>query len=178
VPGMAAQRRGWPHRVEVTENTRPAGLTSRDRPARARGRHPYLFRRFPPSYLLGCDVGIVREWAAQCHGFDTGLAAQLPHGASRWNSAGIRFPCGVRAPAWWGFASEPGARVVSGHLMLWLREWARKPRALDGLERGGVSPEGASSPRARRSFGGTAPGPSSEAEICPRRAGADHLMGH
>jgi hypothetical protein len=33
VLGMAAQRRGWPHRAEVTEETCPAGLTSRHRPA-------------------------------------------------------------------------------------------------------------------------------------------------
>jgi hypothetical protein len=32
-------------------------------------------------------------------------------------------------------------------------------RAWDGLERGGVSPEGASGPRARRSLRGVAPGP-------------------
>jgi hypothetical protein len=51
------------------------------------------------------------------------------------------------------------------------------PRALDGFERGGVSPEGVSSPRAMRSFGGTTPGPSSEAEFRPRGAGADRLMG-
>jgi hypothetical protein len=38
------------------------------------------------------------------------------------------------------------------------------------LERGGVSPEGASSHRARRSFGSTARGPSSEAEFFPRGA--------
>jgi hypothetical protein len=52
------------------------------------------------------------------------------------------------------------------------------PQALDGLERGRVSPEGASSPRVRRGFGSTAPGPSSEAEFRPRGAGTDCLMGH
>jgi hypothetical protein len=64
------------------------------------------------------------------------------------------------------------------------------PRVRTALERGGVSPEGASSrrarqsfaegassPRARRSFGVTAPGPSSEAEFCPRGAGAGCLLG-
>jgi hypothetical protein len=51
VPGMVAHRRGWPHSAEVTEKTCPAGLTSRHRLARARGRHLYLFRGFrrPPS---------------------------------------------------------------------------------------------------------------------------------
>jgi hypothetical protein len=57
--------------------------------------------------------------------------------------------------------------------MPWLREWARKPRALDGLERGGVSPEGASSPRARRCFARGGVQPSSEAEF--RRYGAGPL---
>jgi hypothetical protein len=52
-----------------------------------------------------------------------------------------------------------------------------RPRGRPSLEGGGVSPEGASSPRARRSFGGTASGPSSKVKICPRGAVADHLMG-
>jgi hypothetical protein len=87
VPGMALQCLGWRHSggdghigAEVTEEIRPAGLTSRHRPARAQGRHSYLFRGFrrPPS--RGARGG-VREWEAQCHGVDTGLAAQLPHSA-------------------------------------------------------------------------------------------------
>jgi hypothetical protein len=36
--------------------------------------------------------------------------------------------------------------------MLRSGEWVRERRARESLERGGVSPEGASSPRARRSF--------------------------
>jgi hypothetical protein len=65
-----------------------------------------------------------------------------------------------------------------------------RPRVRIALERGGVSPEGASdprarrsfargdsSPRARRSFGVTASGPSSEAEFRPRGAGASRLLG-
>jgi hypothetical protein len=73
VPGMAAQRRGWPHRAEVMEKTRPAGLTSRHRPARARNRHPYLFRGFrrPPS--RGATWGrtrvggtVSRSWHRPC----------------------------------------------------------------------------------------------------------------
>jgi hypothetical protein len=35
--------------------------------------------RVPPSSFEGCDVEVVREWAAQCRGVDTGPAAQLPH---------------------------------------------------------------------------------------------------
>jgi hypothetical protein len=106
--------------------------------------------------------------------------------------------------AWRGFAFDPGARVVSEHLMLRSGEWVRERRTRESLERGGDPPEGAhspqarrglarggvqpsseekfrprgvSSPRARWSFGGTALGPSSEAEFRPRGAGADRLMG-
>jgi hypothetical protein len=48
-------------------------------------------------------------------------------------------------------------------------------RARESLERGGTSPEGASGPRARRSPGGTAVYPSSEAGFRPRGARADRL---
>jgi hypothetical protein len=74
--------------------------------------------------------------------------------------------------------------------MLRLGEWVRVRRTHESLERGGVSPEGASIPRARRSLarGGVQPsseaefrrydaGPSSKAEFRPRGAGADRLMG-
>jgi hypothetical protein len=30
---------------------------------------------------MGCGVQAVREWAAQCHGIDTGLPAQFPYSA-------------------------------------------------------------------------------------------------
>jgi hypothetical protein len=49
--------------------------------------------------------------------------------------------------------------------------WER--RARESLERGGASPEGASSPRARRSFVSAVLWSSSEAEFRPRVAGAD-----
>jgi hypothetical protein len=37
--------------------------------------------RVPPSSFEGCDVESVQEWAAQCHGVDTSLPAQLPYSA-------------------------------------------------------------------------------------------------
>jgi hypothetical protein len=52
-----------------------------------------------------------------------------------------------------------------------------RPRVRIALERNGVSPEGASSPQARRSFSVTAPSPSSEAEFHPRGTGAGCLLG-
>jgi hypothetical protein len=91
---------------------------------------------------------------------------------------------------WRGFSFDLCTRVVSEHLMLWFGEWARgrkhgtasseaeiRSRGRPTLERGGDSLERASVPRARRRFGGTASGPSREAEICPRGARADRLMG-
>jgi hypothetical protein len=52
--------------------------------------------------------------------------------------------------------------------MLRSGEWVRERRACESLERGRVSPEGASSPRARRSFARGGIQPSSEAEFFPR----------
>jgi hypothetical protein len=71
---------------------------------------------------------------------------------------------GLSQSAWRGFAFDPGARGVPEHLMLWSGEWARGPRARGGIERCEESPEGASTPRARRKItrGGTRP--SSEAD--------------
>jgi hypothetical protein len=78
---------------------------------------------------------------------------------------------------WWGFALDPDARGVSEHLMLRSGEWARGRRTHESLKRGGVPPEGAYNPRAGRSFGVTAPGPSSEKEFRPRGAEAGRLLG-
>jgi hypothetical protein len=47
-------------------------------------------------------------------------------------------------------------------------ETGSRSRGRPAPERGGTSPEGATSPRARRSFTNAAPYPSSEAEFCPR----------
>jgi hypothetical protein len=151
VPGMALQCPGWWHSggdgrtgAEVTEKTCPAGLMSQHRPARARGRHPYLFQGFrrPPS-----RGATWRSYESRRHSV-TELTPALPHSSrtvSGWphkagwrNNTGIQFPGGVRAQAWRGFAFDPCARVVSQHLMLWLGEW-----------RGGAS---SGRPRARRRF--------------------------
>jgi hypothetical protein len=52
--------------------------------------------------------------------------------------------------------------------MLRLGDWLREQRARESLERGGVSPEGVSSPRVRRSLARWGVQPSSEAEFRPR----------
>jgi hypothetical protein len=58
------QWRGW----------RPAGLVSRPGPARSRESGS---RVWPPP-LRGRGALAVREWAARCHGADTGHVAQSP----------------------------------------------------------------------------------------------------
>jgi hypothetical protein len=85
VLGMTLQCMGWRYSgrngrtgPEVTGEARPAGLTSRLRPQRARSRWPYPFRG--AAVLLrggGGDVEEVREWAAQCHG----MTPAFPHSA-------------------------------------------------------------------------------------------------
>jgi hypothetical protein len=52
--------------------------------------------------------------------------------------------------------------------MLWSGEWAKGWQTHGSLERGGVPPEGASSPRAKRSPAQGGIQPSSEAEFRPR----------
>jgi hypothetical protein len=129
-------------------------------------------------------VQAVWEWAAQCHGVDTGLPAQFSYSArdGRTGRVGGTAPgCDSQAVSE-GRCDEdspfdPSARVVSEHLMLWSGEWARGPRARVGLERDGDSLEGASSPRARRRFARGGVQPPSEAEIRSRGMGADRLMG-
>jgi hypothetical protein len=74
VRGMAQQVRGWPHRIDSDGDGAPAGLTSRFDPAESREKGS---RVWPPP-LRGRDALVVQEWAAQCHGADTGLVAQFP----------------------------------------------------------------------------------------------------
>jgi hypothetical protein len=132
VAGMALQcpRRwhsGGDGRIgpEVTKETRSAGLMSRRRPGRARGRWPYPFRGFPRPLSRGATWGAVQEWVVQCLGVDTGLSAQLPHSAGDGRTTRV----GGTAPgydsqavsegrSWRGFAFDPSARGAPEHLML------------------------------------------------------------
>jgi hypothetical protein len=74
VHGVALQGRGWPHRTDNDGDGAPAGLTSRFDPAESREEGS----RVRPAPLRGCGALAVQEWAAQCHGADTGLVAQSP----------------------------------------------------------------------------------------------------
>jgi hypothetical protein len=74
VRGVAQQGRGWPHRIDSDGNGAPAGLTSRFDPVESREEGS----RVRPPPLRGRGALAVQEWAAQCHGADTGLVAQFP----------------------------------------------------------------------------------------------------
>jgi hypothetical protein len=82
VPGVALQGRGRPHRTNSGGDGTPAGLTSWFDPADSQGKGS----RVQPAPLRGRSALAVREWAAQCHGADTGHTAQLPA------VAGMGFP--------------------------------------------------------------------------------------
>jgi hypothetical protein len=82
VPGVALQGRGRLHRTNSGGDGAPAGLTSWFDPANSQGKDS----RVQPAPLRGCGTLAVREWAAQCHGADTGHTAQLP------TVAGMGFP--------------------------------------------------------------------------------------
>jgi hypothetical protein len=82
VPGLVLQGRGWPHRTDSDGDGALAGLTSRPNPAESREKGSTLL----PAPVRGCCVLAVREWAAQCHGADTGLVAQFS------TVAGMGFP--------------------------------------------------------------------------------------
>jgi hypothetical protein len=74
VPDVVLQGRGRPHRTNSGGDGAPAGLMSWFDPADIRGKGS----RVQPPPLRGRGVLAVREWAAQCHGADTGRAAQFP----------------------------------------------------------------------------------------------------
>jgi hypothetical protein len=74
VHGVALQGRGWPHRTDSDGDGAPAGLMSRSDPAESREEGS----RVRPPPLRGRGALAVQEWAAQCHGADTGLVAQSP----------------------------------------------------------------------------------------------------
>jgi hypothetical protein len=74
VHGVALQGRGWPHRTDSDGDGAPAGLTSRFDPTESREEGS----RVRPAPLRGRGALAVQEWAAQCHGADTGLVAQSP----------------------------------------------------------------------------------------------------
>jgi hypothetical protein len=74
VHGVALQGRGWPHRTDSDGDGAPAGLMSRSDPAESRAEGS----RVRPAPLRGRGALAVQEWAAQCHGSDTGLVAQSP----------------------------------------------------------------------------------------------------
>jgi hypothetical protein len=81
VHGVALQGRGWPHRTDSDGDGAPAGLTSWSDPVESRVEGS----RVRPAPFRGRGALAVQEWAAQCHGADTGLVAQSPQWR-RWAS--------------------------------------------------------------------------------------------
>jgi hypothetical protein len=142
--------------------------------------------------LRGCGASAVREWVAQCHEADTGLTTQCRIVAGMASPGGLAdqrrdmIPRHVRGTKRHGFVFDPGAckcqdikcsgwgsRYGGGEPVRASSEAESHPRGRPALERGGTSPEGATSPRARRSLVSVALCPSSEAEFRPRVAGAN-----
>jgi hypothetical protein len=74
VRGVAQQGRGWAHKIDSDWDGAPTGQTSRFDPAESREEGS----RVRPAPLRGRGTLAVQEWAAQCHGADTGLVAQFP----------------------------------------------------------------------------------------------------
>jgi hypothetical protein len=74
VHDVALQGRGWLHRTDSDGDGAPAGLTSRSDPAESREEGS----RVRPAPLRGRGALAIQEWAAHCHGADTGLVAQSP----------------------------------------------------------------------------------------------------
>jgi hypothetical protein len=158
---VTPQRRGW--RCSAWDGVMMAGMAAQDRWWWRRlvslvWRHNVVLDMrgtgvcppFEGSAVLfrGCGVSAVREWEAQCHGADTGLAAQCrtvagwPHRESWRNSAGIWFPSvsegrqGVdssltRAPASVRTLNAPIGGAGAGVASPW------EPRARRSLIRGG-----------------------------------------
>jgi hypothetical protein len=74
VHGVAQQGQRWPHKADSDGDGAPAGLGSWFDPTESREEGS----RVRPAPLRGRGALAVREWAAQCHGADTGLVAQSP----------------------------------------------------------------------------------------------------
>jgi hypothetical protein len=75
VLGMAVQRRDGHTGPELAEETRSTSPTSRCRPVRARGRHPYPFRGFHCPILRGAAC---RPYGSRRHSV-TELTPAFPH---------------------------------------------------------------------------------------------------
>jgi hypothetical protein len=135
VPGVVLQERGWPHRTNSGGDGAPAGLTSWFDPADSRGKSS----RVQPAPLRGHGALVVREWAAQCHGADTGHTAQFPA------VAGMGFPWGVG-----GTAPGHDSQARDGTALLCQSIKCPYPRAGVGVLCEGASSEAEVSPRARR----------------------------
>jgi hypothetical protein len=103
---MVVQRWGWPHRADGDggDAFHWSDVTASSRAGAGWASIP--LSRVPPSSFEGCGVQAVREWAAQCHGVDTGPPAQLPHSARN----GLTGRVGGTAPGYDSQAVSEGRR--------------------------------------------------------------------
>jgi hypothetical protein len=124
---VTLQRRGW--RCSARDGVMMAGMAAQDRLQRRRcaslvRRHNVVLGErgagvrplFECSAVLfrGCSASAVREWAAQCHGADTGLAAQCRTVAGMASPGELveqcrdMIPRRVRGTTRRGFVFDPG----------------------------------------------------------------------
>jgi hypothetical protein len=154
----------------VTEETRLIGLTSRRGPGQAWNKRPSPFEGSAVLFR-GCGVSTVREWAAQCHGADTRLAAQCRTVAGMASPGELAeqrrdmIPKRVRGTAQRGSVFDPcackcqnvkcpcrGSRCGGGEPVRASSEAEPHPRGRAALERGGDSLARRCAPQAKRSF--------------------------
>jgi hypothetical protein len=119
VPGMAAQRRGWPHRARGDGGDALHWYDITASSCAGVGEVSISFSRALPSSFEGAAR---RSYGSRRHSV-TELTLASPHSVVQWrgwshkaggrrNSAGVGFPSGVRGPVWRGFALDPGVRGV------------------------------------------------------------------
>jgi hypothetical protein len=149
VGGTVSRSRHWPHRTVTCSG-------GDDLTGRVSGTAPIY------------DSQAVSEGR---HGVDSSLS-QAPALCQNIKCSSRESGCGSCEPARASSEAEAHSRGVQPS-----SEAKPHPRGCPALERGGVSPEGTSSPRARRSLGDMVVYPSSEAEFHPRGAGADRFGG-
>jgi hypothetical protein len=114
-------------------------------------------------------VAVVQEWAAQCHGFDTGLTAQLSYSARDGftgrvggKASGYDYHTVSKGRRGGDSPFDPSARGMPEHLMLWSEEWARHHRPVAASNGAENRPRGVN--------------PSSEAENHSRGIAAGRLV--
>jgi hypothetical protein len=111
VPGMVAQRRGWPHKAggdggDVLHHRRVTALSWA-----GTGLVALRLSRVSPPPFVGCGVGKVREWATLCHG----VAPAIPHSTDTTPGMAAQRRIGRTAPGFDSQAVSGGVGAVRIH---------------------------------------------------------------